>query len=126
MALLNVSMVEESGSFVGKPVKQKIKWNVNGKDFSADVFVKLSAYDSTIAEFQLQRQEGVDPMVSKIVTSIVDNKGSPIFELKHIVGDAETGAGKMGAPLFMALIGAINKANGFSEDENSEEVNGKN
>lgn len=124
MALLNIEMVQDSGSFVGKPVKQKIKWSVGDKEHSAEIYVKLSAYDTTIAEFQMQKQGGVDPMVSKIVTAVVDNKGKPIFDLKNVAGDPETGEGKMCASLFIALIGAINRANGHT-DEDTDEVVGK-
>lgn len=124
MAILNVEMLTESGSFVGKPVKQKIEWNVGSKKFAADVYIKLASYDTTIAEFQMQKENGVDQMVSRILSSVVDKKGNPILKVEHILGDPETGEGKMCSSLFLALVGALNKSNGLV-DEDNEEVDGK-
>lgn len=124
MAILNVQMIEESGSYVGKPVKKTIEWSVKDKKYSADIFVKLASYETTVAEFVANKETG-SPMVSRIVSSVVDEKGNPIFKVENVMGNPETGEGQMCSSLFMALVSAINQANGFVDDGN-EEIKGKN
>lgn len=124
MALLTADMLQKTQSFVGKPVKKDIAWEFGGKKHKAHVFVKLSSYETAMDEFKIYHEGNTNMMVARIVSSIVDEKGNPIFKLENIVGD-EDGAGKMCSSLFMALVGAVNEANGFV-DTNNEELEGKN
>jgi len=124
MTLLNINMLKESGSYIGKPVKKQVEWQVKGKTLKADIYVKLSSYETTMEEFKFNA-EGQNVLVARILASVCNEKGEPIFTLKDIEGDPETGEGKLCSSLFMALVSAMNQANGYSDEENEEVVEKK-
>lgn len=116
MEQLSIGMVEQTGGFVGAPVKKEISWtNLNGETVSAFVYVRLASYERAIAEHTAQAS-GEDYLVSKIVASICDEKGKAVFTPQDVRGSDENGNKKLCASLFIALIGAINEANGYTEN----------
>lgn len=117
MERLTVERIKETGSYVGAPVDKEIEWvSRDGKKHSALITVKLSSYETSLQEFTL-RNEGEDVLVSRVISSVIDEKGLPVFTREDIVGDKETGKDKMCASLFMALVIAVNEANGFDGGE---------
>lgn len=118
MQQLTVELAQESGAYLGLPVQKTIKWNSNGKEHEAFIYVGLKSYEAAIRKASLQRELENVPnafLVSKVLTDVVDEKGNPIFNLENIIGD-ETGNGKMCDSLFIALVVAVDEANGFVEE----------
>lgn len=121
MQQLTVELAQETGAYVGLPVQKTIKWNSNGKEHEAYIYVSLKSYEVAIRQAVIQKEIKDSPnahLISKILSCAVDEKGNPIFELKDIIGD-ENGNGKMNDSLFIALVLAIDEANGFIESEDS-------
>lgn len=129
MKRLTVADLVTAGAYVGAPVEKEISWNSKGKTHKALISVKLSSYETTLHEMRLGREnseavEGEEPkrdtnsvVINRLITSVVDEAGEPIFTRDDVVGNAELGKGKMCASLFMALVMAVNEANGYVEED---------
>ncbi|PWU30737.1 hypothetical protein DK254_00360 [Pseudomonas sp. RW407] len=116
MTDFSLDLIQSTGAAIGAPVEKEITWVVGGKEHKATVFVRLSSYDRAMREFELQKESN-DVLVARIVSSIVDRSGKPVFtSQEQITGDPETGEGKMIDTLFFALLGAINSANGYQAE----------
>lgn len=114
---LTLESIREKGACVGAPVPKTIEWYSKGEKHSADVLIRLSSYETVTREFELQRNGG-DVLISRIVAGVVNSKGEPVFScMEDITGDPVTGDGKLCASLFLALITAVNEANGLTDPE---------
>ena len=109
---LSVASLIQSGSYSpAKPERREISWkNSNGETNKAVVFIRKESFATAQAEAR-NYNLGVDWLTSRIVSSIVDEHGKPLFEVDDILGnDAH---GPICDSLGYALIGAINEVNGF-------------
>lgn len=109
---LSVASLIQSGSYSpAKPERREISWkNSNGETNKAVVFIRKESFATAQAEAR-NYNLGVDWLTSRIVSSIVDEHGKPLFEVDDILGnDAH---GPICDSLGYALIGAINEVNGI-------------
>ncbi|MFU5560302.1 phage tail assembly chaperone family protein, TAC [Pseudomonas aeruginosa] len=117
MTDFSLDLIKSTGAVIGAPVEKEISFYVGGETHKAKVYVRLASYDQALREFELQKK-GSDVLVSRLMASIVDKKGAPVFtEESQITGDPETGDGKLCASLFFSLLKAVSDANGYTEDE---------
>ncbi|UAL42119.1 phage tail assembly chaperone family protein, TAC [Shewanella inventionis] len=109
---LSVASLIQSGSYSpAKPEQREITWlNDKGESVSANVYVRKKSFATANLEAK-HFHAGIDSITSRIVSSIVDENGTPLFEVDDITGnDAH---GPICDSLGMALWGAINEVNGF-------------
>lgn len=109
---LSVASLIQSGSYSpAKPELREISWiNPNGETCIASVFIRKKSFATANIEAN-NYHSGIDSLTSRIVSSIVDESGKPLFEIDDILGnDAH---GPICDSLGMALIGAINEVNGL-------------
>lgn len=109
---LSVASLIQSGSYSPvKPERREISWiNQNGETCTAAVFIRKKSFLTANIEAK-NYNSGIDSLTSRIVSSIVDEHGKPLFEVDDILGnDAH---GPICDSLGMALTGAINEVNGF-------------
>ncbi|MGI2152570.1 phage tail assembly chaperone family protein, TAC [Shewanella oncorhynchi] len=109
---LSVASLIQSGSYSpAKPERREISWkNSNGETNKAVVFIRKESFATAQSEAR-NYNLGVDWLTSRIVSSIVDEHGKPLFEVDDILGnDAH---GPICDSLGYALIGAINEVNGI-------------
>ncbi|WP_430317002.1 phage tail assembly chaperone family protein, TAC [Pseudomonas sp. p1(2021b)] len=117
MTTFSLDLLASTGSALGVPVAKPIKWFVGKEEHSAQVYVRLSTYDQWMREDELQKS-GTDLWVARLMASIVDEAGNPVFtKPEQITGHPETGEGRLCGSLFFALLAAVNKANGYVDDD---------
>jgi Ethanolamine utilization protein EutJ (predicted chaperonin) len=109
---LSVASLIQSGSFSPvNPEQREISWfNDKGETVSAVIFVRKKSFSTANIEAN-HYHTGVDSLTSRIVSSIVDEEGTPLFSVDDIIGNAAHGP--ICDSLGMALIGAINEVNGI-------------
>jgi len=104
---LSVASLIQSGSYSpAKPERREISWiNQNGETCTASVYIRKKSFVTANIEAN-NYHSGIDSLTSRIVSSVADEHGKPLFEIDDILGnDAH---GPICASLGMALIGAIN------------------
>ncbi|HBO3547937.1 phage tail assembly chaperone family protein, TAC [Pseudomonas aeruginosa] len=117
MTDLSLDLIKSTGGVVGSLVKKEIYYHAKGQTHKVDIHVRPSSYEQAIREFELQKQ-GSDVLVSRLMASIFDRKGNPLFtDESQITGDPVTGEGKLCASLFFSLLKAVSDVNGYTEDE---------
>ncbi len=99
----------DNGGFVSAvPVKKEIQWFTPAGQQTATVYVRLKSYQSVMAE--IQNGSTGNAAAARIASSIVDDKGQPIFTVEDIAGNDQHGP--MSESLTIALLTAISEANG--------------
>jgi hypothetical protein len=117
MNSLNRELLHSSGSYATlQPERREIKWYVldeegNEKDVSAVVYVRKRSFATISAEAKFSANDS--QLAARIVSSIVDDEGQPIFTLEDIMGNDEHGP--ICESLGMALLAAIWDVNGLSK-----------
>lgn len=109
MILTRQHAIDNGGFVPTQPVKKEITWHTPSGEQTAIVFVRLKSYLSVMAEIKNGGQG--DAAAARIASSIVDEKGLPIFSVSDIVGDEAHGP--MGESLTLALLNAISDANAY-------------
>lgn len=109
---LSVASLIQSGSYSpAKPERREISWTTpNGETHKAIVFIRKESFATAQAEAS-NYNRGVDWLTSRIVASVVDEQGKPLFEIDDILGNEAHGP--ICDSLGFALIGAINEVNGI-------------
>ncbi|MCS6126689.1 hypothetical protein G3485_07510 [Shewanella baltica] len=109
---LSVASLIQSGSYApAKPERREISWKKpNGDIHKATVFIRKESFATAQAEAR-NYNLGVDWLTSRIVSSVVDHEGKPLFEIDDILGNEAHGP--ICDSLGYALIGAINEVNGI-------------
>jgi hypothetical protein len=109
---LSVASLIQSGSYSpAKPERREISWiNPAGDTCKATVFIRKKSFATANIEAN-NYNNGVDSLTSRIVSSVVDEQGKPLFEIDDILGNEAHGP--ICDSLGMALIGAINEVNGI-------------
>ncbi|AAN55968.1 phage tail assembly chaperone family protein, TAC [Shewanella oneidensis MR-1] len=109
---LSVANLLKTGSYSPvKPERREISWvNPAGDTCKATVFIRKKSFATANIEAN-NYNNGVDSLTSRIVSSVVDEQGNPLFEIDDILGNKAHGP--ICDSLGMALIGAINEVNGI-------------
>jgi len=129
---LTLDSLKEAGAFTGAPVEKEIKWEMNGQEHAATVYVRRLSYDSAISDIMALRNNG-DAVAGRIASCILgpDGKGGlkPIFTPGDITGltpdgtpikvkDAEGNEverGPLNAELTLALLQVIGEVNSLGK-----------
>jgi len=117
MNILNKDFLQSSGSYAKlRPESREINWYVLGEDgeeqnLSAFVYVRKKSFATISAEAKFSANDS--QLAARIVSSIVDDEGQPIFTLEDIMGNDEHGP--ICESLGMALLAAIWDVNGLSK-----------
>lgn len=101
--ILSVTTLQKSGGFVGAPVKQDIKYTLDGQQYEAFVYVRQRSCE-TLERDTMAAIEKRDILASRIATMICNEKGDPIFAYEDAL--------RLREPLALALGDAIKKVNG--------------
>lgn len=109
---LSVASLIQSGSFAqAKPERREISWiNPNGETHKATVFIRKESFATAQAESS-NLNRGTDWLTARILGSVVNEQGKPLFEADDILGNEAHGP--ICDSLGYALIGAINEVNGI-------------
>ncbi|TVL22736.1 hypothetical protein AYI92_03040 [Shewanella xiamenensis] len=109
---LSVANLLKTGSYSpAKPERREISWvNPEGVTCTAFVYIRKKSFATANIEAN-NYNNGIDSLTSRIVSSVVDESGKPLFEIDDILGNVAHGP--ICDSLGMALIGAINEVNGI-------------
>lgn len=113
---LSIKSLDAAGAFVGLPVKKDIEWFSGGKKQKATVYIRLDSFQEMNRRWEDQ-ERGVDVFASRIAHGICKKDGSPVFTVEDVLGTGATGRGPFCAQLTLALLDALNEANGIKQDE---------
>lgn len=80
---LNISSLQDSGSFTGRPVEKEIKWKQGDNELSATTFVRKLSYRSVVSD---ARQYGKEIIAGRIAACICDKHGVSVFTVEDITG----------------------------------------
>lgn len=109
---LSVTNLLKTGSYSpAKPERREISWiNPEGVTCTAFVYIRKKSFATAQVEAD-NFNRGVSSLASRLISSIVDENGNPLFEIDDIMGnDAH---GPICDSLGYALYGAINEVNGI-------------
>jgi len=115
--LLNRDLLISSGSYAKLlPESREINWfvaNDDGteKEFSAVIYVRKKSFATISAEAKFSANDS--QLAARIVSSIVDDDGQPIFTIDDIMGSDDHGP--ICESLGMALLAAIWDVNGMGK-----------
>lgn len=109
---LSVASLIQSGSYSpAKPERREISWiNNTGETCTAFVYIRKKSFATAQVEAD-NFNRGVRALVSRLISSIVDEHGNPLFEIDDIMGNEAHGP--ICDSLGYALYGAINEVNGI-------------
>lgn len=113
---LSISSLKAAGAFVAAPVKKDIKWHADGKPQQASIYVRVDSFHTLTKRWEEQR-EGADATAHRIASSVYNEGGEPVFTVEDILGSEESGHGPLTAELTIALLAAIQQANGVSKED---------
>ena len=124
---LTLDSLKKDGAFTGAPVEKEIKWEMNGKDFTATVYVRRLSYNSAVADIMALRNRD-EAVAGRIASCILDKAGKPVFTSADITGLNSDGTpimategkkkverGPLNADLTLALLQAIGEVNGLGK-----------
>lgn len=117
MTTLNRELLRSSGSYAKlQPERRDINWYVmddegNEQELSAVVFVRKRSFATISAEAKFVANDS--QLAGRIVSSIVDEDGQPVFALEDIIGNDDHGP--ICESLGMALLAAIWDVNGLGK-----------
>lgn len=115
--LLNRDLLVSSGSYAKLlPEQREIQWYVVNEEgveqeLSAVVFVRKKSFATISAEAKFSANDS--QLAARIVSSIVDEEGRPVFTIEDIMGNDEHGP--ICESLGMALLAAIWDVNGMGK-----------
>lgn len=114
---LSISSLKAAGAFVAAPVKKDIAWHdADGKLQKASIYVRIDSFHTLTKRWEEQR-EGSDATAHRIAASVFNEAGEPVFTVEDILGSEESGHGPLTAELTIALLAAIQAANGVSKED---------
>lgn len=117
---LSVESLRAAGGFTGPPVKREVTWEVDGNEYTADVYVRRLSYHSAVTDV-LSIDSGSDLAANRIANCIVDENGKAVFSVSDITGFFPDGEpvldedgqerGALCSELSIALLGLIAEVN---------------
>ena len=75
---LNITSLQQSGSFTGRPVEREITWRQGAESLTATVYVRPLGYQSAVSDV-ISAAGRQDSIAGRIAASICDEDGSPVF-----------------------------------------------
>lgn len=122
--MLSLDQIRDSGSFTGAPVKREVTWEVNGEEYTADVYVRRLSYQTAVSDAMAVAGHG-DLASNRIAHCIVDENGKPVFKVSDITGFHEDGTpvldedgnerGALCSELALALLAVIGEVNNLGK-----------
>lgn len=117
---LTIDSLRAGGGFTGPPVKRQIHWERDGETITVDVYVRRLSFHAAVSDARSAVGTG-DVAVGRIVHSICDASGKPVFTAPDI-----TGINADGTPVLVLdergdPIQAFDEATGellFGDDDN--------
>ncbi|MCK8669301.1 phage tail assembly chaperone family protein, TAC [Pseudomonas azerbaijanoccidens] len=113
---LSINALKAAGAFVALPVKKDISWHADGNVQKASIYVRQDSFHTLTKRWEEQR-EGADATAHRIATSVCNEAGEAVFTVEDILGSEESGHGPLTAELTIALLAAIQQANGVSKED---------
>ena len=83
---LSIKSLQDAGAFTGAPVEKEVKWEQDGKEITATVFVRKLSYKSAVSDM---RQFGGEILAGRIAACICDKKGKAVLSVEDITGTPE-------------------------------------
>ncbi|ABI59708.1 conserved hypothetical protein [Nitrosomonas eutropha C91] len=114
--LISIESLKTQGGFSDKPVKRTITWRQSDEEFTGDVYVRPLSYASAVADLR-SINDDLDPVASRIASSITDEQGKPIFTVQDITGEADPDRGALNGSLTIALLNVIAEVNGLGKQQ---------
>lgn len=124
---LTLDSLKKTGAFTGAPVEKEIKWEMNGENFTATVYVRRLSYNSAVADIMALRNRD-EAVAGRIASCILDKEGKPILTPADITGlnsdgtpimvvegEKQVERGPLNADLTLALLQAIGEVNGLGK-----------
>jgi len=87
---LSVDTVNQCGGFSGAPVKREIVWKKGGEEYTFDVYIRRLSYHTAVSDVRSLSTDG-HIAARRLVHSIVDENGKPVFTFSDITGYDEEG-----------------------------------
>lgn len=110
---LSIEELKEKGAFTGAPVEREVKWEQDGEELTATVFVRKLSYHTAVGDIMAARSG--DGVARRIAVSICDDKGAAVFTAEDITGEADPDRGPLNDNLTMALLSVIGEVNGLGK-----------
>ncbi len=127
---LNISTLQQAGSFTGRPVEREITWTQGEQKFTATVFVRPLGYQTAVSDV-LAATGKQDSIAGRIAAAICDEDGYPVFtplDITHGPLDpaelekdknSTKRLGSLDGNLTVALLSAINEVNNLGKTTSS-------
>lgn len=123
-----IDVLKEEGAFTGAPVEKEIKWEMNGQEYTATVYIRRLSYSSAVSDIMALRNNG-DAVAGRIASCILGPDGKPVFTPGQITGfnpdgtpikvtdvdGKEVERGPLNAELTLALLQAIGEVNSLGK-----------
>jgi len=126
---LTLEGLQKEGAFTGAPVEKEVTWEMNGKEYTATVYIRRLSYNSAVADIMALRNRD-EAVAGRIASCILGPDGKPIFKPSDITGLNQDGTpmmikekgktverGPLNADLTLALLQAIGEVNGLGESK---------
>ena len=111
---LTIQALKAAGAFSPPPVKKDIAWHSGGKQQKATIYIRQESFVE-LTERWKEQDKGADFLATRIADNILKKDGSPVFSVADVLGTNDTGNGPLCAQLTLALLAALNEANGVGE-----------
>ena len=77
---LNISTLQQAGSFTGRPVEREITWTQGEQKFTATVFVRPLGYQTAVSDV-LAATGKQDSIAGRIAAAICDEDGLSLIHI---------------------------------------------
>lgn len=121
---LDLESLYKSGGFAGAPVEREVTFKVGGEEITGKVYVRKMSYQSAVGDLKSLNNED-EIAAARIATCIVDEKGSPLYQVSDVTGYYPDGSpvldekgkprGGMVESLLLALWTVIREVNGLGK-----------
>ncbi|PHN66497.1 hypothetical protein AO268_22565 [Pseudomonas sp. ICMP 8385] len=111
---LSIKALAAAGAFAGMAVKKDIEWFSGGKTQKATIYVRQESFIELTQRWE-SKDAGGDVLAERIANNILKKDGSPVFSVGDVLGTNDSGNGPLCAQLTLALLAALNEANGIGE-----------
>ncbi|WP_438283124.1 phage tail assembly chaperone family protein, TAC [Pseudomonas alabamensis] len=127
---LNITTLQQAGSFTGRPVEKEIKWDQGGETLTATVFVRPLGYQSAVSDV-LAATGRQDSIAGRIAAAICDEEGNPVFTVMDITHgpldpaeqekdpESTKRLGALDGNLSVALLTVIHEVNALGKTSSS-------
>lgn len=115
--------IKELANIQSGIVKRQLKFNIDGKEYTADAYFKRLSFIDVVDELSntedITQQERI---AAQIASSLVDENGSYVFTKEQILGVEDPNQGPLSAEMFWPIWNAIIDINGLGKIVSSQET----